>query len=213
MRGQLRSMGSMFDWRREAISADPEYYRWTEWFFVRLFKQGLAYRKNSAVDWCPNCNTTLAREQVQGDDRHCERCDTPVIKKVLDQWFFRTTSYADELIDFSKVDWPDRIKASETNWVGRSEGAAVTFKTEAGDPLEVFTTRPDTLWGVTFMVLPAELPMASSQAEHEPRWMLCTAAPARPISAESADKKRRCLHGRFAVIRQWGQTRFGTAVM
>jgi len=194
MRGQLRSMGSMFDWRREAVSADPEYYRWTEWFFVRLFKQGLAYRKNSAVDWCPNCNTTLAREQVQGDDRHCERCDTPVIKKVLDQWFFRTTSYADELIDFSKVDWPDRIKASETNWVGRSEGAAVTFKTEAGDPLEVFTTRPDTLWGVTFMVLAPEHPLVGklTTAEHkaEVDAYVLQASRQTDIQRESADKEK-----------------------
>ena len=100
MRKQLRSMGAMFDWRREAVSADPEYYRWTQWFFIQLFKHGLAYRKMSPVDWCPNCNTTLAREQVWGDDRHCERCGTPVIKKNLEQWFFRTTQYADELLNY-----------------------------------------------------------------------------------------------------------------
>ena len=91
MRRQLRSMGAMFDWEREAISSDPEYYKWTEWFFIQLFKHGLAYKKMSAVDFCPHCNTTLAREQVWGEDRHCERCETPVIKKDLDQWFFRIT--------------------------------------------------------------------------------------------------------------------------
>jgi leucyl-tRNA synthetase len=156
MRKQLKSMGAMFDWRREAISADPEYYKWTEWFFIQFFKNGLAYRKMSPVDWCPNCNTTLAREQVWGDDRHCERCGTPVIKKNLDQWFFRTTKYAEELLNFDFMDWPDRVKTLQTNWIGKSVGAHVTFRTEDGDALQVFTTRPDTLWGVTFMVLAPE---------------------------------------------------------
>jgi leucyl-tRNA synthetase len=160
-RKQLRSMGAMFDWRREMVSSDPKYYRWTQWFFTQLFKHGLAYRKMSPVDWCPNCNTTLAREQVWGDDRHCERCHTPVIKKNLDQWFFRITKYADELLDFSQIDWPDRVKVLQTNWIGRSKGALVKFKTEQGDELEVFTTRPDTLWGVTFMVLAPEHPLVT----------------------------------------------------
>ena len=159
MRSQLRSMGAMFDWRREAVSSDPEYYRWSEWFFTQLRKHDLAYRKMSPVDWCPNCNTTLAREQVWGDDRHCERCGTPVIKKDLEQWFFRTTRYADELLDFSHNDWPERVRALQTNWIGRSEGALVTFRTELGDSLEIFTTRPDTLWGATFMVLAPEHPL------------------------------------------------------
>lgn len=159
MRGQLKSMGAMFDWRREIISADEKYYRWTQWFFIQLYKKGLAYRKMSPVDWCPNCNTTLAREQVWGEDRHCERCGTPVIKKDLEQWFFRTTAYAEELLNYDTIDWPDRVKVLQTNWIGKSEGALVTFKTETGDSLEVFTTRPDTLWGVTFMVLAPEHPL------------------------------------------------------
>jgi leucyl-tRNA synthetase len=161
MRKQLKSMGGMFDWRREAISADPKYYKWTQWFFTQLFKHGLAYRKFSPVDWCPNCNTTLAREQVWGDDRHCERCGTPVIKKDLNQWFFKITSYAEELLDFSTIDWPERVKVLQTNWIGKSTGASVTFRTEQGDPLEVFTTRPDTLWGATFMVLAPEHPLVA----------------------------------------------------
>jgi len=159
MRQQLKSMGTMIDWRRDAVSADPIYYKWTQWFFTQLFKHGLAYRKLSPVDWCPNCNTTLAREQVWGDDRHCERCNTPVIKKDLDQWFFRTTNYADELLDFSSIDWPERVQTLQTNWIGRSEGSSVVFYTEQGDPIEVFTTRPDTLWGATFMVLAPEHPL------------------------------------------------------
>lgn len=173
MRKQLRSMGAMFDWRREAISSDPEYYRWTEWFFIQLYKHGLAYRKMALVDWCPHCNTTLAREQVWGEDRHCERCGTPVIKKNLEQWFFKTTDYAEELLDFSHVDWPDRVKLLQTNWIGRSEGAEVHFVVdrstlpngrEISDKdarITVFTTRPDTLWGATFMVLAPEHPLVT----------------------------------------------------
>jgi leucyl-tRNA synthetase len=160
MRKQLRSMGAMFDWEREAVSCDPEYYKWTQWFFIQLYKAGLAYRKMSPVDWCPNCNTTLAREQVWGDDRHCERCGTPVIKKDLNQWFFKATKYADELLRFDELDWPERVKTLQTNWIDRSEGASVLFKTEAGShTIEVFTTRPDTLWGATFMVFAPEHPL------------------------------------------------------
>ena len=159
MRRQLRSMGAMWDWSREAVSADPEYYRWTQWFFLRMHASDLAYKKMSPVDWCPQCNTTLAREQVIGEQRVCERCKTPVIKKDLDQWFFRITNYADELLDFSTLDWPEMVKLLQTNWIGRSEGARVVFKTEEGDPIEVFTTRPDTLWGATFMVLAPEHPL------------------------------------------------------
>lgn len=163
MRKQLRSMGAMFDWRREAVSADPEYYRWTQWFFIQFYKHNLAYRKKSPVDWCPNCNTTLAREQVWGEDRHCERCQTPVIKKNLEQWFFRTTKFADELLRYDGIDWSECVQTLQTNWIGRSEGASVCFTIadgEAkGEKLEIFTTRPDTLWGVTFMVLAPEHPL------------------------------------------------------
>ncbi|NSW51213.1 MAG: leucine--tRNA ligase [Anaerolineae bacterium] len=162
MRTQMKTMGAMFDWRREAISADPEYYRWTQWFFTQLFRNGLAYRKESPVDWCPNCNTTLAREQVWGDDRHCERCDTPVIKKNLVQWFFRTTNYAEELLYYDGIDWPETVRLLQTNWIGRSTGANVTFKTAVeGHQFDIFTTRPDTLWGATFMVLAPEHELVS----------------------------------------------------
>jgi leucyl-tRNA synthetase len=161
MRGQFKRMGTMIDWRREAISADREYYRWTQWFFLKLLENDLAYRNRAAVDWCPSCNTTLAREQVWGDDRRCERCQTPVVRKELEQWFFRTTRFADELLDFSQIDWPERVQLLEKNWIGRSEGADVVFHTESGDPLEVFTTRPDTLWGATFMVLAPEHPLVA----------------------------------------------------
>jgi leucyl-tRNA synthetase len=160
MREQLRRMGAMWSWEHEAVSADPEYYKWSQWFFRKFYDAGIAYREYSPVDWCPNCNTTLAREQVWGEDRHCERCGTPVIKKNLEQWKFRITKYADELIDgLETIDWPERVKIMQTNWIGRSTGAEVIFKTEEGDPLEIFTTRPDTLWGATFMVLAPEHPL------------------------------------------------------
>ncbi|NOY99435.1 MAG: leucine--tRNA ligase [Chloroflexi bacterium] len=195
MREQLKSMGAMFDWEREAVSADPEYYKWTEWFFSQLYKNGLAYRKMSPVDWCPQCNTTLAREQVWGEDRHCERCGTPVIKKDLDQWFFRTTKYADELLNFDAIDWPERVKTLQTNWIGRSEGASVVFKTETGGrDIEVFTTRPDTLWGATFMVLSPEHPLvdvvttADNRAEVEA--YQAQAARQTDIEREATDKEK-----------------------
>jgi leucyl-tRNA synthetase len=159
MQRQLRSMGAMFDWEREAISCLPGYYRWSEWFFLKFYESDIAYRASAPVDFCPKCNTTLAREQVWGEDRHCERCHTPVIKKDLEQWFFRTTKYADELLNFDKIDWPERVVAMQTNWIGRSEGADVVFKSEQGDDIIVFTTRPDTLWGATFMVLAPEHPL------------------------------------------------------
>ncbi len=175
-RDQLRSMGAMFDWQREAVSCLPGYYRWTQWFFRKLYDMGLAYRAMSPVDYCPTCKTTVAREQVIGTDRVCERCGTPVVKKDLEQWFFRITKYAEELLDFSRVDWPEKIIALQRNWIGRSEGAEVTFKVAAEDlPAEVagegnlvvFTTRPDTLWGVTFMVLAPEHPLVLSITKPE----------------------------------------------
>ncbi len=169
MRKQMRSMGAMFDWRREIVSCEPEYYKWSEWFFVQLFKHGLAYRKKSPVDFCPKCNTTLAREQVWGDDRHCERCSTPVIKKELSQWFFQATKYADELLSFEGIDWPERVKTLQTNWIDRSEGASVSFHTETNDLIEVFTTRPDTLWGATFMVFSPEHPLVDKITTPEHR--------------------------------------------
>ena len=194
MRGQLRSMGAMWDWRRDAVSSDPKYYRWTQFYFSQLFKAGLAYRKMSPVDFCPNCNTTLAREQVWGDDRHCERCDTPVIKKDLDQWFFRTTNYAEELLDFSHIDWPERVQTLQTNWIGRSEGASVVFHTEQGDPMEIFTTRPDTLWGATFMVLAPEHPLvekiATSGYREQVEAYKAEAARQSDIEREAIDKEK-----------------------
>jgi leucyl-tRNA synthetase len=157
MRGQLRSMGAMFDWEREMVSCDPIYYKWTQWFFKLFYENGLAYRGEAMVNWSDALQTVLANEQViDGKD---ERLGQPVIQKLMTQWFFKYTRYSDEMLDFDSIDWPEPVRIMQTNWIGRSEGAYVTFKTEAGDPLEVFTTRPDTLWGATFMVLAPEHPL------------------------------------------------------
>ncbi|MEM7131422.1 MAG: leucine--tRNA ligase [Chloroflexota bacterium] len=160
MREQLGRMGAMWAWDREAVTCDPDYYKWSQWFFLQFYENDLAYREFAPVDWCPSCNTTLAREQVWGEDRHCERCNTPVVKKELNQWKFRITQFAQDLLDdMDNIEWPERVKVMQTNWIGRSIGAEVVFQTENGDSVEIFTTRPDTLWGATFMVLAPEHPL------------------------------------------------------
>ncbi|MCB9458529.1 MAG: leucine--tRNA ligase [Anaerolineaceae bacterium] len=155
MQKQMRSMGAMFDWEREAISCTPEYYKWTEWFFKVFYENGLAYRDEALVNWSEALQTVLANEQViDGKD---ERLGQPVIQKLMTQWFFKITDYADELLNFDELDWPEPIKIMQTNWIGRSEGAKVSFKVAStDDDIVVFTTRPDTLWGATFMVLAPE---------------------------------------------------------
>src|SRR5436190_1156880 len=146
----LRTMGATFDWEAEVVTADPAYYRWNQWLFLRFLEADLAYRQTSAVDWCPN-DGTLAREQVEGADRHCWRCGAKVEKRDLPQWYLRVTRYADELLDFSGIDFPDPIRVMQTNWIGRSSGAEIVFETAAsphhpgGEELRVFSTRPDTL--------------------------------------------------------------------
>jgi len=162
----FRRMGMSFDWSRRLNTCDPEYYRWTQWLFLRLFERGLAYRRNAPVNWCPKDATVLANEQVINGA--CERCGTAVVRRDLTQWFFRITDYAQRLLDDAEtlVDWPERVLTMQRNWIGRSEGASVTFEiAETGDPVEVFTTRPDTLWGVTFFVFALEHPLVPKLAE------------------------------------------------
>jgi leucyl-tRNA synthetase len=167
MRTQLRSMGAMFDWEREAVSCEPSYYRWTEWFFKRFFEAGIAYRGKAMVNWSPTLQTVLANEQViDGKD---ERTGQPVVQRMMEQWFFAITRYADELLEFGEIDWPEAIKTMQTNWIGRSEGAHVRFGTDVGEDITVFTTRPDTLWGVTFMVLAPEHPLVDRLTADERR--------------------------------------------
>jgi leucyl-tRNA synthetase len=162
MRRQLKSIGAIYDWNREVNTCLPDYYKWTQWFFLKLFNAGLAYRAKAPVNWCPRCQTVLANEQVVGDDV-CERCETPVERRDMEQWFFRITQYADELLDFGDIDWPERIKIMQRNWIGKSQGTEISFALDhpgvEEKEIRVFTTRPDTTYGVTFMVLAPEHPL------------------------------------------------------
>ncbi len=157
-REQFRSWGISIDWSREFGTHEPDYYRWTQWIFLRLFERGLAYRRDAAVKWCPTDETVLANEQAR--DGVCERCGTPVVARQLEQWFFRITDYADRLLDdLDSLDWPEHVKTMQRNWIGRSHGAEVVFRCEElGTDYPVFTTRPDTLFGATFFVLAPEHP-------------------------------------------------------
>ena len=164
MRQQLRSMGTVYDWDREIVTCLPEYYKWNQWFFLRLYEKGLAYRAMATANWCPGCNTVLANEQVV--DGRCERSGDVVERREMEQWFLRITAYADELLDFAGlVDWPERIKVMQSNWIGRSEGADISFDiSEYGldeKGITTFTTRIDTVFGVTFLVLAPEHPLVA----------------------------------------------------
>src|SRR5690625_3137073 len=167
MEKQFRQMGAMFDWSRRIITCEPGYYRWNQWFFVKMFEKGLAYRKESYVNWDPVDQTVLANEQVI--DGRGERSGALVERRLMPQWHLKITDYADELLDFEGVDWPERVTAMQTNWIGRSEGAQVVFQSEQGDEISVFTTRPDTLWGATFVVLAPEHPLVGKLTSEERR--------------------------------------------
>ena len=163
MVAQLKSMGISYDWDRELATSKPDYYKWTQWIFLQLYKNGLAYKKNAMVNWCPSCNTVLANEQVV--DGACERCEATVEKKALNQWFFKITDYAQALLDdLDKLPgWPDKVKTMQRNWIGRSEGARIRFAVkDSAETVEVYTTRPDTVFGVTYMVLAPEHPLVAT---------------------------------------------------
>ncbi len=171
MRRQLKSMGPSYDWGREVISCLPEYYKWTQWFFLKLYEAGLAYRAKAPVNWCPHCQTVLANEQVVAG--FCERCGAAVIKRDLEQWFFRITKYADELMEQSSIDWPEKIKLMQENWIGKSLGTEISFALDHPEvdekEIRVFTTRSDTTFGVTFMVLAPEHPLVAKLASPDRR--------------------------------------------
>ncbi|AFH50348.1 Leucyl-tRNA synthetase [Ignavibacterium album JCM 16511] len=167
IRQQLKRMGCMYDWDAELMTCVPEYYKWNQWIFLQMYNRGLAYRKNAPVNWCPKDQTVLANEQVQ--DGACERCGTPVIQKNLYQWFFKITDYAEELLQgLDKINWPEKTKTMQRNWIGKSEGAEVYFKVVGiDDEIKVFTTRPDTLFGVTYVVLAPEHPLVDKITKDE----------------------------------------------
>ena len=164
MRRQLRSIGAIYDWSREVVSCLPEYYKWTQWFFLKLYESDLAYRGKAPVNWCPRCQTVLANEQVLGGG-FCERCSAAVSRRDLEQWFFRITKYADELLEYKDTVWSERVKTMQRNWIGKSQGTEISLAlnhpgTEERE-IRVFTTRPDTIFGVTFMVLAPEHPLVA----------------------------------------------------
>ena len=170
MKGQLQRLGISYAWERELATCDPEYYKWNQWLFIRMFERGLAYRRRSSVNWCPSCNTVLANEQVVNGG--CWRCGSPVETRDLEQWFFRITAYADELLKATAqlTQWPEKVLTMQRNWIGRSEGARVKFAVE-DDPstqIEVFTTRIDTIFGATFVLLGPEHPLVARFAEKAP---------------------------------------------
>jgi leucyl-tRNA synthetase len=167
---QLSEIGAMYDWTREVNTTDPDYYKWTQWIFVQMFKHGLAYKTFMPVNWCPSCKTGIANEDVVNG--RCERCGTEVTKKELNQWMLRITRYADRLLDnLETLDWPEKVKTMQANWIGRSEGAEVLFNAIKPDgshvPLKIFTTRPDTLFGATYMVLAPEHPLVTELTRSE----------------------------------------------
>ncbi|MCK5076868.1 MAG: class I tRNA ligase family protein, partial [Calditrichia bacterium] len=157
IREQLKAIGALYDWDQEVVTSSEEYYKWTQWVFLQLYKKGLAYRANAPVNWCPSCSTSLANEQVVNGE--CERCGTVVEKKNLTQWFFKITDYADRLLEnLPKLNWPEKTKHMQEHWIGKSHGTEINFFLEEDEheKMKVFTTRPDTLYGVTYMVLAPE---------------------------------------------------------
>jgi leucyl-tRNA synthetase len=198
IRGEMRRLGWAIDWDRETSAHEPAYYRWTQWLFLKFFDAGLAYRKESLVNWCPKDQTVVANEYVI--DGRCERCGTEVVAKNMEQWFFRITAYADQLLeDLALIDWPERTKAIQTNWIGRSEGAEVLFRVEELDiDIPVFTTRPDTLFGATFFVLAPEHPLVERLANDEVREYVRKAV-ARPVAERQTKDKDGVFTGHYVV--------------
>ena len=204
IRRQMKRMGWAIDWSREVSTAEPEYYRWTQWLFLRFFERGLAYRREAPVKWCPKDQTVLANEQVI--DGRCERCGAEVESRNLAQWFFKITDYADALLDETALleSWPEKVLTMQRNWIGRSEGARVTFRVQgSGEELPVFTTRPDTLFGATFFVLAPEHPLVSeliAGTEHEDEVAeYVRHAAARSAVEREAKEKDGVFTGRYAV--------------
>jgi leucyl-tRNA synthetase len=158
MTRQINQIGASYDWEHTLATCRPDYYRWNQWLFLKLYEKGLAYRAKAVVNWCPKDQTVLANEQVVGEDNVCERCGTPVIQKEMESWYFKITDYTDRLLaDLEAVDWPEKVKVMQMNWIGKSQGALIKFKIDGRDEhIEVFTTRPDTIFGATFMVLAPE---------------------------------------------------------
>ena len=205
MRKQLKRLGFGYDWAREIATCDVAYYKWEQWIFLKMYEKGLVYRRSAPVNYCVQCQTVLANEQVE--DGRCWRCGDEVVQKELTQWFFAITKYADELYEYCDKlpGWPERVLAMQKNWIGKSYGVEVGFKLEDGSPLTIFTTRPDTLYGVTFMVLAPEHPLASelpkgTARESEVNAFLAKAKQQdRSFRAEISLKKEGVFTGKYAI--------------
>ena len=204
MSTQIKQLGSMYDWNRELASHQPDFYRWDQWLFLELHERGLAYKAEAPVNWCPKDQTVLANEQVI--DGLCERCDTPVVKKNLSQWFFKITDYADRLLDdIEKLEhWPDRVRTMQRNWIGRSEGAAFSINIDGRGSFDVFTTRPDTVFGMTFCVLAPEHPLVESliersETESEAREYIAAAQRQSEVERMAEGDKTGVFTGTYAI--------------
>jgi leucyl-tRNA synthetase len=170
MKKQIAQIGASYDWDHTLATCDPQFYHWNQWLFLKLYEKGLAYKAKAIVNWCPKDQTVLANEQVVGDDNHCERCGTPVIQKEMESWYFKITNYTERLLDdLETVDWPQKVKTMQVNWIGKSQGALIKFGIDSSDEhIEVFTTRPDTIFGATFMVLAPEHKILNKLSISEP---------------------------------------------
>jgi leucyl-tRNA synthetase len=205
MRKQLKRLGFSYDWDREIATCDVAYYRWEQWMFLKMYERGLVYRRSSPVNFCPKCQTVLANEQVESGA--CWRCGEPVIQKELTQWCFAITKYADELYEYCDrlPGWPERVLTMQKNWIGKSYGVEVDFKLEDGNPLTIFTTRPDTLYGVTFMVLAPEHPLISDLVHGTPReeevhtFVETAKSQDRSFRSEMSTEKEGVFTGRYAI--------------
>lgn len=187
MRNQLKQLGFSYDWSRELATCDASYYRWEQLFFLKMYERGLAYRKSSYVNWCSRCQTVLANEQVE--DGACWRCDTAVVQREMEQWFFKITDYVEELLDntFKLPGWPERVLVMQQNWIGKSVGSRLLFPLESGEgSIQVFTTRADTLFGATFMSIAPEHPMVAD---------LCWGKPEQDAVLEFVEKTKRSKRG------------------
>ena len=197
MKRQHRRMGFSYDWSREVTTCDPEYYRWNQWFFLKMLERGLAYRKQALVNWCPECGTVLANEQVV--DGCCWRHEsTPVEQRAIEQWFLRITDYADELLTAIKDledGWPERVLIMQRNWIGRSEGAEIDFRLEdTGAPIRVFTTRVDTIFGATCVILAPEHPLVAELVSGESKAQVKHMIDSRAAKGSGRSRKRRPVH-------------------
>ncbi len=201
MKSQLKRLGFSYDWTREVGTYKPEYYRWNQWIFLKMLEKGLAYKKVSSVNWCPECQTVLANEQAENGV--CWRCDSPVTQKELEQWFFKITAYADDLLaghDEIADTWPEQVLTMQKNWIGRSTGLKVNFKLESGESFPIFTTRPDTIFGVTFMVIAPEHPLLEKVTDPKVKDFIAKCKSQSMIDRTSEDKEKEGIDTGLKVI-------------